>query len=119
MRRRPYNPGNAMAEAPPLAYKPRVLLVDNDYVPGPCWQLLGRLSGRSLSPHMYGTLRLIDGRTVTAHRWAYVAARGPIPAGMHVHHRCFNKLCINPQHLAMVTAGENSRLSNFEERLVA
>ena len=35
---------------------------------------------------------------------------GPIPAGYHVDHICFQPACVNPAHLRLLTAEENSRL---------
>jgi hypothetical protein len=46
----------------------------------------------------YGRLR-IDGVLTLAHRAAYEEYVGPIPAGMHVLHRCDNPTCGNPKHL--------------------
>ena len=101
-----------------LAHRPKVLLVENDYVPGVCWQLLGRVRGRDISPEAYGQLRLRDGSMVKAHRWAFEQVNGAIPEGIHIHHLCFNKLCMRPGHLAAITRRENSRLNNFPQRLV-
>lgn len=39
------------------------------------------------------------GACMTAHRWAYADTFGPIPDGFHVHHRCENPKCVNPEHL--------------------
>jgi hypothetical protein len=32
----------------------------------------------------------VDGRSFKAHRWAWIRAHGPIPAGLVVMHRCDN-----------------------------
>lgn len=57
----------------------------------------------------YGKFR--DGHTVlvSAHRWAYEALVGPIPAGLQLDHLCRVHLCVNPDHLEPVTPGENTR----------
>jgi hypothetical protein len=44
-----------------------------------------------------------------AHRIAYVAWKGEVPEGYHVHHVCENPLCVNPDHLEAVDAGEHRR----------
>jgi len=33
--------------------------------------------------------------------------RGPIPAGLELHHCCENRLCVNPEHPRAVTRGEH------------
>ncbi|WP_159795743.1 HNH endonuclease signature motif containing protein [Puerhibacterium puerhi] len=50
--------------------------------------------------------------SVLAHRVAYEALVGPIPAGHHLDHLCRNKTCVNPDHLEPVTAAENMRRRN-------
>lgn len=44
-----------------------------------------------------------------AHRVFFVAARGAIPDGLTLDHLCMIKLCVNPDHLEIVTRGENTR----------
>jgi hypothetical protein len=44
-----------------------------------------------------------------AHRIAYEALVGPIPAGLQLDHLCRNRGCCNPAHLEPVTQQENIR----------
>lgn len=57
----------------------------------------------------YGAFR--DGEMYYAHRWAYQLERGPIPKGLTVDHLCRNKLCVNVDHLELVTPAGNTRRS--------
>ncbi|GLW63518.1 hypothetical protein Arub01_17620 [Actinomadura rubrobrunea] len=50
-----------------------------------------------------------DGRHQYAHRVAYAATHGEIPAGMEVDHMCGRRDCVRPDHLQVVTHVENSR----------
>lgn len=45
-----------------------------------------------------------------AHRVAWEAEHGPIPAGMEVQHDCKRRACCNVAHLRLVTRSENERL---------
>ena len=55
----------------------------------------------------YGSVTNGRGGTMLAHRRAWEAAHGPIPAGMTIDHLCRHKLCVNPDHMEVVTAAEN------------
>lgn len=44
-----------------------------------------------------------------AHRLAWTLFRGAIPAGHEIDHTCFNRLCVNVEHLEPVTREENQR----------
>ena len=63
----------------------------------------------------YGKL-FINKKTVSAHRIAYQLAHGPIPVGLWVLHRCDNPGCINPDHLFLGTAKDNSVDRNSKGR---
>ena len=56
----------------------------------------------------YGSLT-VNGRTVAAHRYAWERENGPIPDGMEVDHKCFERSCTNPEHLRLATRSQNSR----------
>lgn len=43
-----------------------------------------------------------------AHRAAWTYANGPIPDGYTVDHTCFNKACVNPAHLRLLTNPDNA-----------
>lgn len=43
-----------------------------------------------------------------AHRLAYEAMRGPIPAGLDIDHLCRNRACVNPAHMEPVTRRVNT-----------
>ena len=76
------------------------------FTPGPgCWEWQGRRDRDG-----YG---ISKGRGQTsAHRLSWVLHRGSIPGGMTVDHLCRNRACVNPDHMELVTARENTLRSD-------
>jgi len=66
-----------------------------------CWLWQGYTNN-----HGYGVFSVIGHRT-RAHRFAWLASRGEIPAGMEVCHHCDVTRCVNPDHLFLGTQRDN------------
>lgn len=47
-------------------------------------------------------------QTMSAHRVFYERKFGPVPAGMHLHHKCENPPCVNPDHLEPLSAAAHA-----------
>lgn len=57
----------------------------------------------------YGSVTNKRGGTMLVHRREWENANGAIPEGMTIDHLCRTKLCMNVEHMEVVTRGENSR----------
>lgn len=78
--------------------------IEHHIMPEPmsgCWLWTGALGQRG-----YGDVQN-GGRHTTAHRLLFERANGPIPAGMHVLHKCDVRPCCNPDHLFLGTNRDN------------
>jgi len=54
----------------------------------------------------YGSFS-VKSKNIFAHRFSYIAFKGPIPEGMTIDHLCRKKSCVNPKHLEAVPQREN------------
>ena len=84
---------------------------DAKYIPEPmsgCWLWTAALTTAGYG--MIGT-QSDDGEQIEeyAHRVSYRRFKGPIPDGLAIDHKCRVRCCVNPDHLEVVTIGENVR----------
>lgn len=55
----------------------------------------------------YGVFRIL-GVLLQAHRWSYQQSNGEIPSGLAIDHTCYNRACVNPDHLRLATNKQNA-----------
>jgi len=67
-----------------------------------CWNWNGGQDDKG-----YGIFVVVTNGQQYAHRVSYTIFKGEIKNGMQIHHICRNTICVNPDHLEMVTQKEN------------
>ena len=72
---------------------------------------------RSMNSTGYGRMNVGSQRNRLAHRVFYERLVGPIPEGLQLDHLCFNRACVNPDHLEPVTNQENMLRAMAAKRL--
>jgi hypothetical protein len=72
-----------------------------------CWEWTGLTDGGKLYPPGHGVLSY-NGKRIEAYRFLWIQFLGRnAPKRMQLHHRCHNKLCVNPEHLELLTPKEH------------
>lgn len=69
-----------------------------------CWEWTG-----CTNENGYGLITSKHFKERRVHRLAYIVLKGEIPNGLVIDHLCKNRICCNPDHLEVVTRGENVR----------
>lgn len=67
----------------------------------------------------YGKFSIGPQKWVLAHRYAYERAKGSLPPGVIVCHKCDNPSCVNPDHLFSGTHKDNAKDRDSKNRRVA
>lgn len=81
-----------------------------------CWWWTGKINNNGYGLFHVGRRSLGEARYEIAHRFAYETLVGTIPHGMQLDHLCQNRVCVNPDHLEIVTPAENTARSSSARR---
>ncbi|MCI0552905.1 MAG: HNH endonuclease, partial [Anaerolineae bacterium] len=73
-----------------------------------CWLWLAAKSKATEAINYYGKF-WVKGKTVRAHKFAFITHVGAYPKGWHLDHKCHYTLCVNPAHLIPILPGLHNR----------
>ena len=76
----------------------------------PCHNSCGRVN-----PDNGHSVVIVSGRSKYHHIVVWESFNGAMPKGHTIHHLCFNKICVNNDHLQLLTWSEHSKLHNTGE----
>jgi len=73
-----------------------------------CWLWKGTVSNRG-----YGSL-CVNNIKLLVHRYSFMYFNNTpyLKTTQHIHHRCYNKLCVNPSHLQLVTPSQHGNIKH-------
>ena len=71
-----------------------------------CWEWIASRTQQGYGMFSY------DGKSLPAHRFAYLLHKGQIAENMVVHQTCENNSCVNPDHLELQTKSQNKKNYN-------
>lgn len=60
----------------------------------------------------YGQIKS-NNKMIYVHRFSYELTYGKIKKNKEMHHKCENKLCVNPAHLVALTRKEHARFNHL------
>lgn len=78
-----------------------------------CWEWQGPQTPNGYGKHKAGPGK--PERVIHRILWEHHNDQ-PVPDGLQLDHRCFNRVCCNPEHLEPVTASENTKRQRHYNR---
>ena len=76
----------------------------------PCWIWQGSTHG--YPPNRLYAVATVNQKHVSVHKYRFEQKYGKIPDGYELHHMCEQTLCVNEDHLKLVTELEHGRIRN-------